>query len=62
MMTVRKVSEITGVSIRALHHYDRIGLLRPAQVTGADYRLYDGTALFACRAIGALVKSKKQNA
>lgn len=40
MMTVHEVSNLTGVSIRALHHYDRIGLLRPAEVTAAGYRLY----------------------
>lgn len=45
MMTVHEVSKLTGVSIRALHHYDRIGLLRPSQVTEAGYRLYDDTAL-----------------
>ena len=45
MMTVHEVSGRTGVSIRALHHYDRIGLLPPSQVTEAGYRLYDDTAL-----------------
>lgn len=45
MMTVHEVSKLTGVSIRALHHYDRIGLLRPACVTEAGYRQYDDTAL-----------------
>ncbi|MCI9073928.1 MAG: MerR family transcriptional regulator [Lachnospiraceae bacterium] len=45
MMTVHQVSELAGVSIRALHHYDRIGLLAPAKVTEAGYRLYDDTAL-----------------
>ena len=45
MMTVHEVSRLTGVSIRALHHYDRIGLLHPAEVTQAGYRLYDDTAL-----------------
>ena len=45
MMTVHEVSRITGVSIRALHHYDEIGLLHPSQVTEAGYRLYDGKAL-----------------
>ena len=45
MMTVREVSEKTGVSVRALHHYDRIGLLRPAAVTEAGYRLYDLSSL-----------------
>lgn len=45
MKTVREVSRLTGVSVRALHHYDSIGLLKPTQVTDAGYRLYDETAL-----------------
>lgn len=45
MKTVKEVSELTGVSVRALHHYDAIGLLRPTRVTEAGYRLYDGEAL-----------------
>lgn len=45
MMTVREVSKISGVSIRALHHYDRIGLLPATEVTQAGYRLYDEAAL-----------------
>ena len=45
MKTVTEVSRLTGVSIRALHHYDAIGLLKPAQVTDAGYRLYDDASL-----------------
>ena len=45
MMTVHEVSRRTGVSVRALHHYDSIGLLPPAAVTEAGYRLYDEAAL-----------------
>lgn len=45
MRTVKEVSKITGVSVRTLHHYDAIGLLKPTSVTGAGYRLYDDTAL-----------------
>ena len=45
MMTVHEVSRLTGVSIRTLQFYDKIGLLRPAEYTEAGYRLYDGTAL-----------------
>ncbi|MDO4942587.1 MAG: MerR family transcriptional regulator [Lachnospiraceae bacterium] len=45
MMTVHEVSEISGVTIRALHHYDHIGLLPATEVTEAGYRLYDDTAL-----------------
>lgn len=45
MKTVHEVSELSGLSIRALHHYDAIGLLRPAGTTQAGYRLYDEKAL-----------------
>ncbi len=40
MMTVRKVSELAGVSIRTLQYYDQIGLLHPTDYTEAGYRLY----------------------
>lgn len=40
MLTVNEVSKLTGVSARSLHHYDAIGLLKPARVTEAGYRLY----------------------
>ena len=39
-MTVKEVSEKTGVSVRTLHYYDEIGLLRPEGITEAGYRLY----------------------
>ena len=45
MMTVHEVSRLTGVSIRTLQYYDRIGLLHPAEYTDAGYRLYDDAAL-----------------
>lgn len=45
MKTVKEVSHITGVSVRTLHHYDAIGLLKPTAVTEAGYRLYDDAAL-----------------
>ena len=45
MKTVKEVSRLTGVSVRTLHHYDAIDLLKPAQVTEAGYRLYDEQAL-----------------
>ena len=44
-MTVAQVSKRTGVSVRTLHHYDQIGLLKPTEVTEAGYRLYDDGAL-----------------
>lgn len=45
MKTVKEVSELTGVSVRTLHYYDNIGLLKPTEVTPAGYRMYDDTAL-----------------
>ena len=41
LLTVHEVSELAGVSVRALHHYDEIGLLVPSERTKAGYRLYD---------------------
>ncbi|MDD6395970.1 MAG: MerR family transcriptional regulator [Firmicutes bacterium] len=45
MRTVKEVSSLTGVSVRTLHYYDSIDLLKPTQVTESGYRLYDDTAL-----------------
>ena len=39
-MTIGEVARLSGVSVRTLHHYDRIGLLSPAQASSAGYRLY----------------------
>ena len=45
MMTVHEVSKLTGISIRTLQYYDKIGLFPPAEYTEAGYRLYDEKAL-----------------
>ena len=45
MKTVKQISSLTGVSVRTLHYYDSIGLLKPTAVTEAGYRLYDDAAL-----------------
>lgn len=45
MMTVKEVSKRTGVSIRTLQYYDKIGLLKATAYTEAGYRLYDDRAL-----------------
>lgn len=45
MRTVNEVSQLTGVSIRTLHYYDSIDLLKPTKTTESGYRLYDDTAL-----------------
>ncbi len=38
--TVSRLAKMAGVSVRTLHHYDAIGLLRPLSRTAAGYRLY----------------------
>ena len=38
--TVRQVAKASGVSVRALHHYDEIGLLKPAEIGRNGYRYY----------------------
>src|SRR5260370_8189288 len=40
MLKVNEFAEKAGVSVRTLHHYDRLGLLRPSGRTRASYRLY----------------------
>lgn len=40
MHTVKQVAQMAGVSIRTLHHYDDIGLLKPAHVGENGYRYY----------------------
>lgn len=45
MMTVKEISELTGISARTLHYYDEIGLFQPTSKSEAGYRLYDDKAL-----------------
>ncbi|QOX64256.1 MerR family transcriptional regulator [Anoxybacterium hadale] len=45
MRTIKHVSDLTGVSVRMLHYYDKIGLLRPSAITEAGYRLYSDESL-----------------
>ncbi len=45
MKTVKEVSNLTGISVRTLHYYDEIGLLKPTGKSEAGYRLYDDKAL-----------------
>jgi DNA-binding transcriptional MerR regulator len=40
LLTVKQVARISGASVRALHHYDQIGLLKPAQTGPNRYRYY----------------------
>ena len=31
MRTVKEISDLTGISVRTLHYYDEIGLLKPTE-------------------------------
>lgn len=44
-MNVGEVAALAGVTVRALHHYDRIGLLSPSGRTSAGYRQYSAADL-----------------
>jgi DNA-binding transcriptional MerR regulator len=39
-LTVERVAELAGVTVRTLHHYDEIGLVRSSARTAAGYRAY----------------------
>ena len=45
MKSVRQIAKQTGVSVRTLHHYDAIGLLKPSFVAESGYRYYDEAAV-----------------
>lgn len=51
MMTIKEMSELTGVSARALRYYDEIGLFHPNGRSEAGYRLYDEKELEVLRQI-----------
>lgn len=39
--TVKEVADLSGVSIKTLHHYDKVKLLQPTERSDSGYRLYD---------------------
>jgi MerR family transcriptional regulator, thiopeptide resistance regulator len=43
--SVGRVADLSGVTIRTLHHYDEIGLLSPGGRSDAGYRVYEGSDL-----------------
>ncbi len=51
MRTVSQISHLTGISVRTLHYYHEIGLLKPSIVTDAGYRLYDDETLVVLQQI-----------
>lgn len=51
-MQIKEFARITGVSVRTLHYYDQIGLLKPARVDrGTGYRYYDQASLLRMQQI-----------
>lgn len=44
-MKVSEVAKLTGVTVRTLHYYDEIGLLKPSDITEAGYRIYSAEDL-----------------
>ncbi len=51
MYTVKQLSELAQVTVRTLHYYDEIDLLKPAQVRPNGYRYYDDAALLRLQQI-----------
>ena len=50
-LTVSETAKLTNISVRTLHYYDEIGLLKPTDTTEAGYRYYDEEALTALQQI-----------
>ena len=48
---VSELARLSGVSVRTLHHYDAIGLLRPAFSGNNGYRYYEGKELLRLQQI-----------
>ncbi|MDX2138025.1 MAG: MerR family transcriptional regulator [Chloroflexota bacterium] len=51
MYTVKQLSDMAGVTIRTLHHYDAIGLLKPAHTGSNGYRYYGDDAVMRLQQI-----------
>jgi len=49
--TVKQLADLAGVSVRMLHHYDQIGLLRPERAAGNGYRRYGESELLQLQQI-----------
>ncbi|MPM34320.1 HTH-type transcriptional activator mta [bioreactor metagenome] len=44
-MKISEVAKLTGITVRTLHYYDEIGLLKPSEITESGYRLYSKGSL-----------------
>lgn len=54
LLKVGELATRTGLTVRTLHHYDTIGLLKPSARSQADYRLYNQDDVARLHAIQAL--------
>ena len=57
---VKDLSHITGVSVQTLHHYDRIGLLKPSLRHTNGYRVYSEKDLLTLQQIIALKNTTRK--
>ncbi|MGL4847351.1 MAG: MerR family transcriptional regulator [Clostridium sp.] len=44
-MKIREVAKLSGVTVRTLHYYDEVGILKPSEVTESGYRIYSSENL-----------------
>ena len=51
MYTVKQLSNLAGISVRTLHYYDEIGLLKPASIGANGYRYYEKESLILLQQI-----------
>lgn len=51
LYSVHKLAKLAGISVRTLHYYDRLGLLKPSVRTEARYRLYGDQELIRLQQI-----------
>ncbi len=54
MYRAHEFAELAGITVRTLHHYDRLGLLKPKRRTAAGYRLYEDRDLERLEQVVAL--------
>jgi MerR family transcriptional regulator, thiopeptide resistance regulator len=54
LFKAREFAELTGVTVRTLHHYDQLGLLKPSRYSRAGYRLYTESDVVRLEQIVAL--------
>ena len=51
MVTIKAAAELTGLTVKAIRHYEQIGLVQPPLRTDAGYRLYSTENIFRLRQI-----------